>query len=430
MAINPTYTHGKVLSKVKIGEQVYYLKDLDLRAIVDAFGNATAQDVATVIAENGTGLTTSAQVYTFVTDAVKDLEGAMHFIGVKDALPATGEAGDVVIVGTKEYVYGTDGKWTEIGDEGLWVPNTRTLAGIDLKDDITAAELKSALSLKALAFVDTATTTLDDYVTGLTGAAYTPEGSVSVESSESDANATITNDKYTPTGSVGVSKKSGAAVSYQNVTGVTVASKTAGDGDTANYTPAGEVTITNVTVTPSTGTASHVTNSGTAYTITAGNAVKANDTKSQFATEGITADIDDDDSEMLVFSTASKADAVTAAGDVTYTAPTLSGALPTFENVSVSTGIQSASATASFAGKGAVISAEATKSAADATVTDAVYEAEFTGTEVADLKIKSISYKKTTVGDASFTGTATTITPTLTKGDKVITVGVAPASNG
>ena len=50
MAINPTYAHDTVLSKVKLGTTTYYLKDPDLRAIVNAFGNATAQDVAASIA--------------------------------------------------------------------------------------------------------------------------------------------------------------------------------------------------------------------------------------------------------------------------------------------------------------------------------------------------------------------------------------------
>jgi hypothetical protein len=42
MAINPSFTSTPVLSKVKLGNDVYYLKDSDLRNIVSAFGNATA----------------------------------------------------------------------------------------------------------------------------------------------------------------------------------------------------------------------------------------------------------------------------------------------------------------------------------------------------------------------------------------------------
>jgi hypothetical protein len=62
----------------------------------------------------------------YVDDAVKtgvaDLNGAMHFEGVKDALPElTGEHGyvngDVIIVGVTEYVY-SNGAWVQLGDEG------------------------------------------------------------------------------------------------------------------------------------------------------------------------------------------------------------------------------------------------------------------------------------------------------------------------
>lgn len=421
MAINPTYTHDSVLSKVKIGGSTYYFKDLDLRGIVNNFGNATAKDVAASIAEDGTGLATSAQVYTFVNEAVADLEGAMHFVGVEESLPATGENGDVVVVGTKEYIY-SNGQWKEIGDEGLWVPNTRTIAGVDLQDNVTKSELQSALDLAALAYKSSASVTVNDYATSITGASYTPAGSVTATVDETDASATLTRGNYTPTGDVTITAGTAAAASYDKTTGVTVASAAVAEGQTANYTPAGSVSITNITVTPSTGTASHVTNSGTGYTITDGNAVKGADTKSAFATEGVVAAIDATDSEMLVFSAAGTAQAVTAAGDVTYTAPVLSGALPTFENVSVATGIQSASGTASFSGTGTIISATPVNTSTAAVVTQPTFTAAFDGDEETGLKVTGVSYKKTTVSDFDFEGTAATITPTLNKGDKTITV--------
>ena len=57
-----------------------------------------------------------------VLSGVADLNGAMHFEGVKEALPElTGEHGyqngDVVIVGITEYVY-SNGEWVQLGDEG------------------------------------------------------------------------------------------------------------------------------------------------------------------------------------------------------------------------------------------------------------------------------------------------------------------------
>lgn len=54
-----------------------------------------------------------------ITDTLASLSGAMRFKGVKDSVPADSSdyiSGDVIIVGTKEYVFdGTN--WVELGDE-------------------------------------------------------------------------------------------------------------------------------------------------------------------------------------------------------------------------------------------------------------------------------------------------------------------------
>lgn len=58
-----------------------------------------------------------------VTSAVAELNGAMHFEGVYDDMPAVNhdgeafKAGDVIIVGKTEYVF-SSGKFVELGDEG------------------------------------------------------------------------------------------------------------------------------------------------------------------------------------------------------------------------------------------------------------------------------------------------------------------------
>lgn len=79
--------------------------------------------------------TNKAATMTDVTKAVADLNGAMHFEGVKTEVPTdnTGyAAGDVIIVGLTEYVF--DGsKWVELGNEGT---AGALIAGLDV-DDIT-----------------------------------------------------------------------------------------------------------------------------------------------------------------------------------------------------------------------------------------------------------------------------------------------------
>ena len=66
--------------------------------------------------------TNKAATMADVTGAVAGLSGAMHFEGVKESVPASGEgyeSGDVILVGNKEYVY--DGSaWHELGDESIY----------------------------------------------------------------------------------------------------------------------------------------------------------------------------------------------------------------------------------------------------------------------------------------------------------------------
>lgn len=64
--------------------------------------------------------TNKAATVSDITTAVADLNGAMHYVGKEDKLPTDVnkyKAGDVIIVGIKEYVF--DGtKFDELGDEG------------------------------------------------------------------------------------------------------------------------------------------------------------------------------------------------------------------------------------------------------------------------------------------------------------------------
>ena len=120
------------------------------------------------------------------------------------------------------------------------------------------------------------------------------------------------------------------------------------------YTPAGNITLPSFssTVTPSTDSVATVTDAGVGYTMTDGGVSQAADTKSGFATEGITATYAEA-TETLVFAAAGTAQAVTAAGAVTYTKPVLSGSLPTFGTKTVLTGATvatTADGDATFAG--------------------------------------------------------------------------------
>lgn len=110
------------------------------------------------------------------------------------------------------------------------------------------------------------------------------------------------------------------------------------------------------------GVIANATGEGAAYTMTDGAVSQADDTKSGFATEGITASYTEA-TETLVFAAAGTADAVTSVGAVTYTKPVLSGSLPTFGTKTVLIGATVATEAddaATFAGTEADITPELT----------------------------------------------------------------------
>lgn len=408
------YVNTPVLSKVKIGDQTYYLKDAELRVLVDTFGDAVTYDVDAAVAADGAGLVTAGAVHTYVNDYVTQITGgAMTFLGIKDELPATGNTGDVVIVGTAEYVY-ADGEWHLYGDEGIYatvagveesyVKKTLTIAGINLADAITAEELKTALDLKALAHKDSASGTITGLVTGVEDATYTPAGSVNVTLSQTSTAMSSTG-SFTPAGTVSGNTTAAGTVSIAK--------------DAANGVQiSGSVSAPTITVTPATASVQHIDSLGTlpSYTAAQYTAPSVNEAKSQFATAGMVAAVDDNDAEMLVLSAASKADALTGTGfnAGSYEAAQFNaGALPTLGAAqTVVTGITSATASAPvFTGD---------KFAATFAGAESAITATFAGTE--GTVSVSGNYDKASVNTASFTGTEATISHEVTTGSKTVTV--------
>lgn len=250
-----------------------------------------------------------------------------------------------------------------------------------------------------------------------TGAA----GEYNVASTAVSVPATYDALDVTPAGSVTVTAGTAAAASYDKATSVTIAAAAPTESAPANYTPSGSVTVDTVTVTPATGNVATVTNAGTAYQLTAGSVTHATDTTSTFATTGMIAAIDETDNEMLVLSDATTANAVTAVGAISYTDPVLSGSLPTFGTQSVVTGITSSSATASFAGDGAVLSATPAFTSTAATMTQPTFTAEFSGTSksVTPTVATSVNAAGT---DGKVTVASESITPTFASSEKTVNV--------
>lgn len=457
MAITVNYEHDQTMKKLNVNGSIYWLKDADLRALVETFGSVVYKDVEVKLTEDGADVVpTSEAVATWVKEQIKDLAGVMHFRGVVtknegeedvDAITRTIKdpaAGDVVVITSngKEYIY--QGKaWEEIGDQNIYltiaaaaatyVPQTTTIAGIDLKDSITVEELSAAtaLDLKALAHKDTASgtvetvDTINDIETGKAGT-YTVAGdTVAVP-------ATYSAMDVTPAGTVTLAADVAAAVSYDKATSTTVSAIAADAEHPANYTPAGTVALPTftTTVTPVKEAVAVVTDNGTEYSMTAGSVAQADDTTAKFVQKAVKMAINADDAEQLDLTYVANTDtefykdAVTGVGAVTYTAPTLTGKLPAFDTKDV---VVSATATtandgaATFSGAGTVIAAAINTTDTAATVTQPTFTAEFSGTA------KSVTPAVATTTDAQApAGTVTVATETVqitpVKSAKTVTV--------
>lgn len=426
-----TYANNdNVLSKVKFGNTTYYIKDAAARAILDTFGSAVTYDVANAIADGSNDLVTADQVYDYVGRQIGAIGTALNLRSESDhtQVPTSGEgavaAGDFVVESNgKEWLY--DGTaWREVGDESAYVPKTYTIAGVNLADSITKSELQTALELGALAYKSSGSikvTTIDSF-NAITVA---DAGSYNVSSTPVSVPATYNALDVTPAGSVSITAGTAAAASYDKVSSVVISAAAPAEGASANYTPSGTVSVTNVTVTPSTTSVATVTDSGTAYQLTDGSVSQGNDTTSAFATEGVVASIGTgEEAETLILTAASTSNAVTASGTVTYTKPTLSGSLPTFGSETVVDGISSASASASFSGDGTVLSANPSFTSTAATMTQPTFTGSFSGTS------KSVTPTVATTTSAagtngSVTVTSSSVTPTANSTEKTVSVTFA-----
>lgn len=428
---------NKLLSKVVINGSTYDLKDAVARTkvetligshAVEALGAAAWQAVAANI--SGTGLIDATTVKSYVDSQV----GQVHSFDV--VIDAAGTAAGPSVTASADTMYkiymvpeeqasagayiewitirsGAEGAytyaWEKIGstktDLSGYVSNEIKIAGLQLNKDVTVAELQNALGLKAFAYADKGTATVAAQTVQGVKATGTSTGSITGAMAYTATNIESTG-KVTATGSVtGDAIKGGSiAVTLKDAEAATAATVT-----TEAYKPAGSVNSSFVvdadngvaiagtvskptaTVTPATATVQEMKTAGTAYSITEGAVEKAADAKSAFATEGVVATVDEAN-ETLTFTAAGTSQAVTASGDVEYTAPVLSGALPTF-------------------GASAAVMTGATVDVSQPTFTGNKYavNSSFAGTEVEDMKVTGVTYVKQAVNTATFTPVAATL---------------------
>lgn len=421
------------LSIFNVGGVDYNLKDAAATSKLETLlGQQTVQELgaaawkalAASISETDEGLPTAKKVKEYVDAQV----GTIHHFDV--VIDAAGTAAGPSVTASADTMYkiylvpdssaeagayieyitiksGETYNWEAIGSTKTsldgYVEKSQTIAGLTLNKDITVAELQTALELKAFAYAAKGTATVAAKTVKGVKATGTSTGSLTGAMAYTATEIGSTG-KVTATGSITGTAISGGsiAVTLKDAEAATAATVTA-----EAYKPAGSVTSNFVadadkgvaiagtvskptaTVTPATATVQEMKTPGTAYSMTAGSVEKAADTKSAFATEGVTASVT---GETLTFTSAGTSQAVTASGAVTYTAPKLSGALPTF-------------------GASAAVMTGATVDVSQPTFTGNKYavNSSFAGTEVENMKVTGVTYVKQAVNTAAFTPVAATL---------------------
>lgn len=238
-----------VISKLTIGDKTYYLKDAEARELLATLGTAAQKDVAAGVGADEQGLVTGAMVQA----AIAGVASSMHFRGVFTSTAEVTDpaAGDVIIVGVKEYVYGGDpADWHELGDETLYALKTVTIGTQNLSANINLDTLATDMGLGKLAKKDSATGTVAGQTISGLKAKGNAAGSIAVELTQTATAATLTKSDYTPSGDVTGSVTAAGAVSIAK--------------DAENGTQiSGSVSAPTVTVTPATDTIKKVTSVGT-----------------------------------------------------------------------------------------------------------------------------------------------------------------------
>lgn len=238
-----------VISKLTIGEKTYYLKDAEARELLATLGTAAKKDVAAGVGADEQGLVTGAQVQA----AIAGISGSMHFRGVVTSFDDITDpaAGDVIIIGVKEYVYGGEpATWHELGDESIYALKTVTIGTQNLSANINLDTLATDMGLGKLAKKDSATGTVAGQTISGLKAKGNAAGSIAVELTQTATAATLTKSDYTPSGDVTGSVTAAGSVSIAK--------------DAENGTQiSGSVSAPTVTVTPATDTIKKVTSVGT-----------------------------------------------------------------------------------------------------------------------------------------------------------------------
>lgn len=206
-----TYSSIPVLSKIKIGETTYYLKDGDARALLDSIDSGIWAELLAGFGTIGTvgdedKLVKASDIKSYV-DSVA--EAALEFVVLPELPDADADAWEeyhncVVLVpkavvqpsnAKEEYIImrsGTEGAytyaWEKIGDTDVdlrgYVTNVSYVDAVHKLQQTKNGTTTDVHEFGALADADQAETTLADYVTGVSSAKVTAAGALKKDSTK------------------------------------------------------------------------------------------------------------------------------------------------------------------------------------------------------------------------------------------------------
>lgn len=421
-----------LISKVTINDNNYEIKDAALEAIVKTLGQAAFKDLEAALTDGAEGLATAGVIKSYVDTQVGAINkfdvriytelptasaNTMYILGlVQDAQAEAGTYVEYITVRT-----GADGnyryEWERIGstktDLADYLTKNATVAGVAFGDGkaISAADLKTALGLGALAYKNSATGTVDGQTIKNVKATGNSAGSINVtlKNAAAATNVAVQRADYTPAGSITNGKTTAAG-------SVALASGEASDQGAIQVS--GTVSKPDVTVTPAYATIKQVDSVGSLPSFTEGAFSQGTlPTFTQGDKAAWSASVDSA-TETLSFS-------FTANGNDTFTQGTLpskaadtwnAGSLPALDNgTQVLSGATAALATTpSFTGN---------YIKADFTGEEAAVSATFKGTTETGLKITSATYLKQEIDDADFVPAAMSLdVGDITVSSKSVTV--------
>lgn len=291
--------------------------------------------------------------------------------------------------------------WSKIGD--TFVSKTFKVAGLSLDKDITYGALTEALELQALAYKNSATGTITDYVVEVEGFNYTPTGNIEVILGYEET-AIVSSGKFTPLGEVIGTVIPQGQVNLKN--------------DSDGFEISGTVSTPEIVIHPNIQKIKQITNAGTlpTYQPAVYKPPELSSSKNSFATQGMIASIDENNSQCLKFTFAPAAEAIYEIdfnkGEYTN-AQFTPGELPVIdESLGVVTHITNVEASQPiFKGN---------KIKVDFNGVESNIEAIFEGIE-SNIAVQGV-YDKATISTTSFTGQEESIQPILKKENKTIIV--------